>query len=247
MIIVIASCYDQGARTVAARWGTDRAAVLTCADLSVPGWRHYSATPGTSVAVVSGRAVPVEDITGVVTCLPSVSELELLHIVPAERAYVAAEMTAFLLSWLSALTCPVVNRPSAVCLCGPFWRPEQWAHAASRAGMRVQPVSRRVALTAEATPAAAESITVTVVGERCFGQADPTVMDGVRRLARAASVDMLAVQVSGPEPGATFLAANLCPDLTIAETADAVLEHLEGRGTGVPGGEDQRRVRMVSR
>jgi hypothetical protein len=247
VIIVIASCYDQGARTVAARWGTDRAAVLTCADLSVPGWRHYSATPGTSVAVVSGRAVPVEDITGVVTCLPSVSELELLHIVPAERAYVAAEMTAFLLSWLSALTCPVVNRPSAVCLCGPFWRPEQWAHAASRAGMRVQPVSRRVALTAEATPAAAESITVTVVGERCFGQADPTVMDGVRRLARAASVDMLAVQVSGPEPGATFLAANLCPDLTIAETADAVLEHLEGRGTGVPGGEDQRRVRMVSR
>ena len=227
MIIVIASCYDQGARTVAARWGTDRAAVLTCADLSVPGWRHYSATPGTSVAVVSGRAVPVEDITGVVTCLPSVSELELLHIVPAERAYVAAEMTAFLLSWLSALTCPVVNRPSAVCLCGPFWRPEQWAHAASRAGMRVQPVSRRVALTAEATPAAAESITVTVVGERCFGQADPAVMAGVRRLARAAGVDVLAVQVSGPEPSATFLGADLCPDLTSADTADAVLEHLE--------------------
>lgn len=231
MIIVIASCYDEGARTVAARWGTDRAAVLTCADLSVPGWRHYSAAAGTSVAVVSGRAVPVEDITGVVTCLPSVSELELLHILPAERAYVASEMTAFLLSWLSALTCPVVNRPSPVCLCGPFWRPEQWAHAASRAGMRVQPVSRRVALTAEATPAVAESITVTVVGERCFGQADPAVMAGVRRLAKAANVDMLAVRVSGPEPGATFLAANLCPDLTCGETADAVLEYLQERSS----------------
>jgi hypothetical protein len=229
VIIVIASCYDQGARTVAARWGTDRAGVLTCADLSVPGWRHYSAGAGTSVAVVSGRAIPVGDITGVVTCLPSVSELELLHIVPAERAYVAAEMTAFLLSWLSALTCPIVNRPSPVCLCGPFWRPEQWAHAASRAGMRVQPVSRRVPLTAAATPAAAESITVTVVGERCFGQADPAVMDGVRRLARTVGVEMLAVRVSGPEPGATFLAAELCPDLTCAETADAVLEYLEER------------------
>ena len=146
LIVVVASRLDQGARTLAASQGTDRVALLTCEDLSVPGWRHYVAAGGTSVAVIDGREVAVEEITGVVTCLPNVSELELLHIVPSDRAYVAAEMSAFLLSWLSALSCPVLNRPSPTCLSGPYWRPEQWARVASEVGMRVQPVHRRVAL-----------------------------------------------------------------------------------------------------
>jgi hypothetical protein len=162
-----------------------------------------------------------------VTCLPGVSELELLHIIPADRPYVAAEMTAFLLSWLSTLTCPVVNRPSPTCLSGPYWRPEQWAHVAAQIGMRVQPVHRRAAWAAGSAPAAQESLTVTVVGERCLGRADDTVMTGAQRLAKAANVDMLAVRVSGPGSDATFLGANSCPDLSCQETADAVLEYIE--------------------
>lgn len=226
MIVVVASCRDQGARTLAARQGTDRVALLTCEDLSVPGWRHYVAATGTSMAVIDGREVAPGDITGVVTCLPNVSELELLHIVPADRAYVAAEMTAFLLSWLSSLSCPVINRPSPTCLSGPYWRPEQWAHLASQTGMRVQPVHRRVALAEGPAPAAPESTTVTVVGERCLGQADDAVLTGARRLARAANVETLTVRVSGPEPGATFLEAYPWPDLTSQETADALLEYV---------------------
>jgi hypothetical protein len=229
VIIVVASSQDQAARELAARRGTDKVGVLTCADLSVPGWRHYAATAGSSVAVVAGHAVPVEDITGVVTCLPGVSELELLHIVPADRPYVAAEMTAFLLSWLSALSCPVVNRPSPSCLSGPYWRPEQWARAASRAGMRVRPVHRRVAVTGAVTPAVPESTAVTVVGDRCLGHADPAVLAGARRLARVANVEMLTIRVSGPGRDATFLAADPCLDLASDETADAVLEYMAER------------------
>jgi hypothetical protein len=226
LIVIVASRLDQGARTLAAGPGTDRVALLTCEDLSVPGWRHYVAAAGTPVAVIDGREVPVEEITGVVTCLPNVSELELLHIVPSDRAYVAAEMSAFLLSWLSALSCPVLNRPSPTCLSGPYWRPEQWARLASEVGMRVQPVHRRVALALCATPAVTQSVTVTVIGERCLGQVDTTTLTGARRLARAANVDLLTVRVSGPEPGATFLGADPWPDLTSAETADALLEYL---------------------
>jgi hypothetical protein len=232
LIVVVASRHDQGARTLAASQGTDRVALLTCEDLSVPGWRHYVAAAGTSVAVIDGREVPVEEITGVVTCLPNVSELELLHIVPSDRAYVAAEMTAFLLSWLSALSCPVLNRPSPTCLSGPYWRPEQWARLASRAGMRVQPVQRRVALALDAEPAVTQGVTVTVIGERCLGQADAATLAGARRLARAADVELLTVRVSGPEPGAAFLGADPWPDLTSQETADALLEHLEAGVAG---------------
>jgi hypothetical protein len=233
VIVVIASCFDQGARTLAARQGADRVVLLTCEDLSVPGWRHYVAAAGTSVAVVGGREVTLEEITGVITCLPSVSEMELLHIVPADRSYVAAEMTAFLLSWLSTLRCPVVNRPSPTCLYGPYWRAEQWAHLASATGMRVQPVYRRVAFAERPTHAVPECTTVTVVGERCLGQADTTVMTEVRRLAKAANVEMLTVRVSGAGPDATFLGADPCPDLTSPETAEAILEYIEERGKSI--------------
>ncbi len=226
MIVVVASCFDQGARTLAARQGTDTVALLTCADLSVPGWRHYVAAAGTPVAVIGGREVALEEITGVATCLPNVSELELLHIVPADRAYVAAELTAFMLSWLSTLSCPVVNRPSPTCLSGPYWRPEQWVHLASRVGMPVQPVRRRVALAEGSAPADPDSVTVTVIGERCLGHGDAAMLDGARRLARAANVEVLTVRVSGPEPGAVFLGADPWPDLTCQETADALVEYL---------------------
>ena len=213
---------------LAARPGTDRIALLTCEDLSVPGWRHYVAAAGTSVAVIDGREVAVEEITGVVTCLPNVSELELLHIVPSDRAYVAAEMSAFLLSWLSALSCPVLNRPSPTCLSGPYWRPEQWARLASEVGMRVQPVHRRVALDIVCQrPPSRTGVTVTVIGERCLGQAHTATLAAASRLARAAGVELLTVRVSGPEPGATFLGADPWPDLTCQETADVLLEYLE--------------------
>jgi len=232
VIAVLASRYDAGARTLVGHWGAARAALLTCEDLSVPGWRHYLAATGAPTAVIGGHEVALGEITGVVTCLPNVPELELLHIVPADRAYVAAEMTAFLLSWLSTLSCPVVNRPSPTCLSGPYWRPEQWAHAASGAGLRVQPVHRRVALAAADTPARQAGVTVTVIGERVLGDADADVLAGIRRLAKAAGVEMLAVRISDPGPDATFLEAEPQPNLTSPETADAVLDYLEGRAAG---------------
>ena len=228
MIVIVASCLDQAARALAARPRTDQVALLTCADLSVPGWRHYVAAVGTPAAVIGGREVALGEITAVAICLPSVSELELGHIVPADRAYVAAEMNAFLLSWLSELACPVVNRPSPTCLSGPYWRPEQWLHLAARIGLRVRPVNRRVTLAAGSAPPDPDSaaVTVTVIGERCLGHDDPAIRDGARRLARAAGVEVLTVRVSTPEPDAVFLGAEPWPDLTCEETAGLLVEYL---------------------
>lgn len=230
MIIVVASSHDRGAWALASRQHAVRVEVLTCEDLSVPGWRYY--LPGApAAAVVGGQRVAAGEITGVVTCLPAVSELELLHIVPADRAYVAAEMTAFLLSWLTTLSCPVINRPSPTCLCGPYWRPEQWAYAASRAGMRVQPVLRRVGLTAGFAPSVPAVTTVTVIGERCLGKAHPAVLNGARRLAQASGVELLTVRISNPAADATFLGAEPWPDLSSQETADAVITYVTEQST----------------
>jgi hypothetical protein len=70
-----------------------------------------------------------------------------------------------------------------------------------------------------------EAAVVTVVGERCLGEADPLLMAQARQLASVAGVNLLQVAFS---KGATshFLAANLWPDLSDSTIASAILEYL---------------------
>ena len=107
--------------------------ILTCEDLSAPGWRHRLG--GASTAVIGGETVPAAGIRGVLIRRSHMLEWEPEHIVPGDRAYVAAEMTAFLRSWLSGLGCPVLNRPAPTCLSGPGWCREQWVQTAARLGI----------------------------------------------------------------------------------------------------------------
>jgi len=231
VLVIIASRHDVVARRLADRWAVHEAALLTCEDLSAAGWCHPIGAASRSTAVVGGRVVAVEGITGVLTRRPYVVEQELGHIVPADRAYVASEMTAFLLSWLSSLECPVLNRPTPSGLSGPNWWPEQWTYAAAQFGLPVRPVRRRTVL-ADDAPAAADPppLTVTVVGERCIGPVDPALSVQARRFARAVGVDLLAVHFSGPAPGAAFLGADPWPDVSAPEIADAAFEYLNEEG-----------------
>ena len=226
MIVVVASALDRSVHAAVGRWGADRAMALTPKDLSVSGWRHYEAAERPSVAVIAGRNIPIRGISGVITCLPRVTELELLHIAPDDRGYVAAEMTAFLLAWLTELPCPVMTRPSPMSLVGPFWRREQWADLAAKAGLSVSPIFRQVSLEHAANSGIPSTVPVTVVGSRVAGNAHRRVLDGARRLARAAGVEILTVGVSEAGPAGAFVSAEPAPDLSCAQTADQILEHL---------------------
>ena len=79
-------------------------------------------------------------------------------------------------------------------------------------------------------------VTVTVVGDRCFGPVDDALADGARRLAAAAGAGLLAVRFDGDrdrETGASFLGADPWPDPTPPAIADALLAYLRGaRGEG---------------
>jgi hypothetical protein len=152
---------------------------------------------------------------------------ELVDIVSEDRAYIASEMSAFLLCWLSGLSCPVLNRAQPGCLNGPGWTREQWTAAAATAGMRVQPTRRRanLALPAEA-PQAPEIVTVTVVGKRCMGKADEALFIQAQRLAEIADTELLSVQFNSASADATFLQATACPDVADSLVNDAILERL---------------------
>jgi hypothetical protein len=228
MLVIVASRYDSEAQALASRWGDHDAHVLSCEDLSVAGWRNCLPDRGVSAAVIGGRVISDGKITGVLTLLPCVMTQELLHIVPQDRAYVAAEMTAFLASWLYGLTSPVLNRPTPVCLMGPNWRQEQWVHAAAQIGIPVHPIYRRSGLNTapSAEVAAVSPVTITVVGDRWFGEADGLLAKHARRLAITAGLDLLTVHFDGPEASARLLGADLRPDASSPEIADAILDTL---------------------
>jgi hypothetical protein len=233
VLVILASGQDKAAKALAARWAAHDATLLTCSDLSVAGWRHYVGTPEASKVALGGRVLAVEEISAVLTRWPGVHTQELVHIVPEDRAYVASEMTAFLVSWLTQLRCPVLNRPTATSLLGPGWRPEQWVYVAAHLGMPVRPVQRRVKRgdgpptgSLYQQPPDLQHSMVTIVGDRWFGAVEPGLARQARRLADVAGVDLLAVYFSGPEQGAALLGADLWPDLTDDAVADAVLDYL---------------------
>ena len=228
MIVIFASSYDTSAASLAAKWAANNASLLTCDDLSRAGWRHYLGSEETATAVVSGRVVPVAEINGVLIRWPGVFAQELTQIDDADRNYVSGEMTAFLISWLTNLSCPVINRPTPLNLTGPAWRHEQWTHAASRLGIPVHTVHRHVGNNSNQHPVDdlnSNPAGVTVVGERCFGTVDEDLFRQARSLAKAADVSLLKVYFSGSEPGAFFAGMDLIPEMT-DEVADAVLELL---------------------
>ena len=208
MILVLANSRDLPARRLVETWRAHDARLLTLADLSRAGWRHYLGEVGPEIAIACGELIPAASINGVITRIPWVTPEDLLHVVDGDRDYVAAEISAFLLAWLSRLTCPVINRPTTNSLMGAPHAAEGWIAIAARAGLRL-PWTRRV-FPAPPEPAwPPEAVTVSVLGDRCFGPVDPALAEQACRLAAAANVELLAVTFSHAAAGATFLAAFL--------------------------------------
>jgi hypothetical protein len=197
----------------------------------MPGWRHFvGVKDNRGTVVVGGTVVPEQEVTGVLTRTTSISPYELPVIAEADRAYVATEMSACLLSWLSSLACPVVNRPTPGCLAGPPWRTPQWMAAAAAAGLR-PPDLRRL------QEPRGKAVWLTVVGTRCFGAAPPELHGASLRLAALATTELLGLAFDSDRADAIFLGATAFPPLDNEEIREALLGVLRGhaqRPAGVP-------------
>jgi hypothetical protein len=253
VLVVLASAQDDAARDFVDGCGVE-ARLLSCRDLSARGWR-YAPHGRPNRAVVGGELVDASDIDGVLTRLPSVTEAELGHIVEADRAYVAAEMTAFLAAWLADAACPVSNRPTPVCLMGPYWTPERWVRTASALGITVVPVHRTTDGPPPEAPVERErpTVTVNVIGQRCLPGDDSALGAASAALAQVAGVDLLRAHFRATDEGPAFAGADYWLDVSDPETAGAVLDVLghmararraapsstgpgRGRPLGAPGG-----------
>ena len=233
MHVVVASRNDPAAQALAARWASRHGcevALLTGADLSVAGWSHRVGAPDQSVAVLEGRRIRPGDIDGVLTRLAYVAPDELPHIAEGDRAYAAQEMTAFLLSWLSSLACPVLNPPWPDCLAGPGWTQEKWLLSAERIGIPVQPLTRLVVWEDEPAPLPGPSAPLaraSVAGRDCFGDVDPALAEHALRLAGASGARLLNVYFTSARADARMVGVDLWPDVSAPEIGDAALAYLK--------------------
>ena len=229
MLVVLANRYDQQARTLVSRWGS-QSRLLSIEDFSTRGWRFTLDDDGDSFAVIDGEVVNCKEIKGVFTRLPFVFQDDLVNITPGDRAYVAAEMMAFLLAWLSSLRCPVLNKPTPLCLSGPLLRREKWVHTASELGLPVLPVNRHSPMVAdEETDLPKLGLrTVELVGDTCIGHMDEGETAKIRSLARRVGADLLRARFTDAKEGSLFVDADYWVDVSNPEIADAVLRFLRG-------------------
>jgi hypothetical protein len=188
MLIVVGGARDAQIDRLIQRLGRDRAVRMDVRDLSAAGWRLESDRRGDGVVVAGGQALPASQVSGVLVRRLAVYPQELAHVHEEDRAYVAAELTALLMWWLTVLEVPVLNRPARGVLCGPFGRPEPWLALGAQLGLAVVSETR----TRDLRPApAAPRWTVSVVGDAAIGAAPRGVIADARRLARGAGATVL--------------------------------------------------------
>lgn len=232
VVLVFANEGDKVADRFVRRNARRGVRLVTPRDLSQAGWR-YELQHGTASAqaVIEGRPVPQSRLAGVMTRLGCVTTADVPHIDAVDRSYVAAEMQAFLVAWLQILPCPVLNRPSTICLAGNRWSPHKWVQTAARLGIPVTPIEQRVDRRAhrrgrQPTALNAPVTDVTIVGSQTIGKASPRLVHQARMLGCAAGLDFVTVRFSSPMDDAVFLGATLWPDLADVTIAEAVLRHL---------------------
>ncbi|MCC2594697.1 hypothetical protein LKO27_14940 [Tessaracoccus sp. OS52] len=133
MIVLLAHHRDRMAPVLARQIGGltgEDVGTLTPRDLSRPGWTLASPPDGSGRLVVGGQPVEESSVRLFVSLTDDVPAASLDWIAPAERAYVASEMTAFLRFLLETVSPRVLVPPGDCSLAGPDHPIEVWAAVA---------------------------------------------------------------------------------------------------------------------
>jgi hypothetical protein len=212
VVVILSRECDAAARSLASSWG--QAAVLCCIDLG----QHRTAIAYPNITdstlTVDGRSLPIGRIQGVLNLLPSIAPDELRFYPAEEREYQAAEFYALLQYLLSALSCPVINRPTALSLNGPVFNPLGWYHLASRVGIPLAPL---VTSTNHLVPAFdcrdRELIEVEILAGRLLSESGTIADSYLLALARESQVQYLAARFwRKGTADVRFVAANAIPN-----------------------------------
>lgn len=233
MIVVVGSRFDPAAVELASAWQHAGAVLCDANDATSPGWRYEPHDPSSAVAVAEGRRVRAGEIDAVVTLRVAVDPAELLGIVPDDRAFVAAEVNAFLHAFLTALRAPVANRPAGYSLGGALLGPEEWLRVARDAAVPSVAIERTVP--GNIAPAGCDlraTRSVFVTGERAIGDADPRLRRHAVAIARRCGATTLEAIFAG-DRDARFVTASAQPSLRDPARRDALLSAIHAWAVAV--------------
>jgi hypothetical protein len=211
LIALLGSDLDETALGLVETWSAEGAVLISAKDLCTRGWVFHVTSHGDGSFVAGGIQLPTDALRGVLVRRPAVAAEELRWIAADDRQYVAAEINAFLVAWLSALPCSVLNRPTATSLCGPAWSQTYWKVAAARAGIAWSDAVERDAV----------QEVVFCCGLR-YGAANKRQVRLGTRLTTVSGADLLGVQFAGN----AVAAVTLQPGLAEPGARDIVLAHL---------------------
>ncbi|MEM6666416.1 MAG: hypothetical protein AAF638_08440, partial [Pseudomonadota bacterium] len=100
--------------------------------------RLGSHTTGTEMLLHNGTRIDGTEVTGVINRVAGLPDKHLAHVSAGDRAYAMEELYAFILGWLAAFPCAIVNAPHARGLSGYFADPltlDIWSRMAGFAGV----------------------------------------------------------------------------------------------------------------
>jgi hypothetical protein len=204
--------------------------LVTADDLSLADyWEHRIVGGRASIRIRAGNLdIDGGQLCGVFNRLYTVPIPHWRSAKQSDRDYVQQELTALFLSWLYALPCPVINRPTPQGLSGQ-WRPEsEWVLLAHQAGLPVVPYRQSARDRIDEmkgekrlVPAGALVQTVIVVGDATAGAAAPApVVAACRSLAKISGTELLGIDFIAGQAGRwTFAGANPMPYLMLGGPA----------------------------
>lgn len=187
----------------------------------------------TTIELDDGRKLESGRIRGVLNRLNDLPQGN-HHLDAKDQAYVNQENHALLMSWLFALSCPVLSPPSAVLLSGEEYGEFEWVMLALEAGFPVPNLRAGTQTGARLTvpaPSGEESDDhreiIIVVGDQVIAGNDipASLIESCRNLSDLSRVPLLGVDLALSSSGDwRFLGASSTPELRLG--GDRVLNAL---------------------
>jgi hypothetical protein len=229
MILILASIYNERAKSYVKQFPDSSASLITCSDIAEHKLKIFYPDFNNSEITIAGRTLSVREITGVINLLPVVLPEELFFFPEKEREYQSAEIQALLTFFLSALSCPVINKPSALSLNGNVnSHVNQIEFAIQCKFPVVKSLFDSSKVSSHFKAGIDEEIfEVDYFNAEIISNSTAETDDFVRKLASHAGVIYLKVFFSKMKKNIRFLRASAIPDIENTALHKAICNHLK--------------------
>jgi hypothetical protein len=203
MILILCDANDAAARAFRPVLGAAASAIpveiLTTAEfLYSTSLTHWIGGGRAAHAQVLTRRLGLlgsDNLTGVINRIEVLPQDHLATVSPGDRSYVQQETQAVIASWLTALSCPVFNRPSAIALAGQMLGQVVWENHATACGLPV--VERPFGIDGDDPPPLVPARSVIVFNGKAIGAGlDPATAAACCRLAHHAGLDLVEIALN---------------------------------------------------